>query len=262
MAKKKKREKRILNCIHSRHTENDWLFEHAAAARKKPAASIPPTKDLRASWWRIGNQADTGSCVGWAAADGVLRWHLVKAGKLNSNRFLSVRFQWMAAKETDMFVSHATTFLEGSGTSIKTALDIARKYGAVEEALLPFNGNLSPLDERVFYSKAADFKIGSYYGLTVGNKLANFRTWLATRGPILARLDCDRSWDRISKNGKLDRYDRPDPNGGHAVAIVGYTKDYFIVRNSWGTTWGDRGFAYASNAYTQAAFDEAYGVIL
>ena len=29
--------------------------------------------------------------------------------------------------------------------------------------------------------------------------------------------------------------------GGHAVTIVGYTKDAFIIRNSWGTAWGDNG---------------------
>src|SRR5690606_5413642 len=30
---------------------------------------------------------------------------------------------------------------------------------------------------------------------------------------------------------------------GHAVAIVGYTKDGFIIQNSWGTGWGNGGFA-------------------
>ena len=36
--------------------------------------------------------------------------------------------------------------------------------------------------------------------------------------------------------------------GGHAVAIVGNINiegtDYFIVRNSWGTEWGDNGYFY------------------
>ena len=44
------------------------------------------------------------------------------------------------------------------------------------------------------------------------------------------------------------------------MTLVGYTPEAFIVRNSWGTGWGDRGFAYASLAYAQAAFTEAYGV--
>jgi hypothetical protein len=30
---------------------------------------------------------------------------------------------------------------------------------------------------------------------------------------------------------------------GHAVAIVGYTNEGFIVQNSWGEEWGERGFA-------------------
>ena len=48
--------------------------------------------------------------------------------------------------------------------------------------------------------------------------------------------------------------------GGHAIALVGYTPDRFIVRNSWGTGWGDKGFAYASLAYAKDAFTEAYGI--
>jgi C1A family cysteine protease len=45
------------------------------------------------------------------------------------------------------------------------------------------------------------------------------------------------------------------------VALVGYTPDHLVVRNSWGTTkWGDKGFGYASYRYAEDAFTEAYGV--
>ena len=44
------------------------------------------------------------------------------------------------------------------------------------------------------------------------------------------------------------------------MALVGYTSGRFIVRNSWGTDWGDGGFAYASLGYAAEAFTEAYGV--
>jgi hypothetical protein len=30
-------------------------------------------------------------------------------------------------------------------------------------------------------------------------------------------------------------------SGGHAMAVVGYTEDSFIIRNSWGAHWGDGG---------------------
>ncbi len=75
-------------------------------------------------------------------------------------------------------------------------------------------------------------------------------------------LDVDSTWDKaLQTKGNLDAYDPISKRGGHAVSLVGYTQDRFIVRNSWGATeWGDQGFGYASDAYASAAFTEAYGV--
>jgi hypothetical protein len=28
----------------------------------------------------------------------------------------------------------------------------------------------------------------------------------------------------------------------HAVLLIGYTPDYWIIKNQWGTTWGEDGF--------------------
>ena len=39
--------------------------------------------------------------------------------------------------------------------------------------------------------------------------------------------------------------------GGHAVMAVGYddSKQWIIVRNSWGPDWGDKGYFYLPYAY-------------
>ena len=39
--------------------------------------------------------------------------------------------------------------------------------------------------------------------------------------------------------------------GGHAVCIVGYddSRSIFIGRNSWGKSWGDRGYFYIPYDY-------------
>jgi C1A family cysteine protease len=253
--------RRILNVLPSQKTENDWSFDNASEAGVLAApAAIPPSKDLRQNWWKINDQGATGSCVGWATADSVLRWMFVQAGRLNKNDLLSPRFIWMAAKETDEFITQPTTFIEEDGTSLKAALDIARKYGAVMDSVLPFKtGQLYPNPAKTFYALAAKLKITSYFNL--GINLGNWRTWIATKGPILTRLDVDATWDSASQNnGVLDMYQPQTVRGGHAVALVGYTATSFIVRNSWGTGWGDKGFGYASWSYAQAAFTEAYGV--
>jgi hypothetical protein len=45
----------------------------------------------------------------------------------------------------------------------------------------------------------------------------------------------ERELPLITRKGRAD--------SGHAVAIVGYTRDGFIIQNSWGENWGNGGFA-------------------
>jgi C1A family cysteine protease len=260
---RKRQPKRILNVEPSPKTEEDWTFDTATEADMVMAApSVPASKDLRATWWRIADQGSTGSCVGWACADSVVRWHFVKAARLTETTPLSPRFLWMASKETDPFLTRPTTFIETEGTSLKAALDVARKFGVVRDSTLPFgSGRLYPGQASTFYAIAAQLKIVAYFNL--GTNQTNWRIWLATNGPILTRLNVDDTWYKATVNdGNMDEYFPDTARGGHAVALVGYSSGRFIVRNSWGTDWGDDGFAYASLAYAQDAFTEAYGVVV
>ncbi len=252
----------VLNCVPSAGQEDDWTFADAVSAGAVDSArSTPASKDLRASWWRIDNQGLTGACVGYSTAYGVLRWHYVKKGLMTRRDRPSARFIWMANKETDKIRSYPTTFLESTGTQTKLALRGARKYGCVSEKLLPMTGALSSMSQAKFYTIAARYRIASYHNL--GRDLDDWRHWLAFNGPILTRLGVDRTWDRATETrGELDKYKPATVRGGHAVCLVGYTRDYFIVRNSWGTQWGHKGFAYASNDYAADAFTEAYGAVL
>jgi len=201
--------------------------------------------------------------VGWATAEGVLRYHMVKAGKLDKATQLSPRFIWMGSKETDQFTNRPETFIEEAGTSLKAAVDMARNYGVVPMAMLPFHiGTKMYTDkEDKFYGVAAQRKIASYFNL--GKDLNQWKSWLAAHGPILAGLSVDQSWDQATANGgNIDTFMPNTVRGGHAICIVGYLPNgRFIVRNSWNTTWGDKGFAYVSPAYIAAGFfNESYGV--
>lgn len=257
--------RRVYNSVESHDQRKDWSLQKAKRlGLVDRQQKVPAARDLRQDWWNIGNQRSTGSCVGWALADSVLRYHFVKAGKLRKHEHISVRYIWMAAKEMDHKVDYPTTFLDDAGTSAKSALRVVKKIGVLKTSALPFKGGLVTLKERHFLKVAGRLKVKAYFNLcrTQRGKLARFKEWLAFHGPILTRLKVDPSWNNIGADGQLRKYDKARANGGHAVSIVGYTPKHFIIRNSWGTGWGHKGFAYASYDYATDAFNEAYGVVI
>lgn len=34
----------------------------------------------------------------------------------------------------------------------------------------------------------------------------------------------------------------------HTVLLIGYNSTHWFIKNSWGTNWGDRGYAYVSRS--------------
>jgi hypothetical protein len=234
--------------------------------------------DLRRAWWDIGDQGKTGSCVGWAIADSVLRWHFVEAGRLPEEKHLSVRFIWMAAKETDDDTREATAFIELADTKIEAGLNIVKRFGIVDEDTLPFSptemyeGNVAE-----FYNNASKFKIADYKSL-IGPKEEDVLDsnlvckWLAENkrhggGPVVVRMGTDKRFVEANKNNSVfETYDEWDAasRGDHCAAIVGYYREgdkmYFILRNSWGQDWGDGGYAFVSKEYLREAVQEAWHV--
>jgi hypothetical protein len=177
---RKRQPKRILNVNPSPKTEEDWTFETAREADMVMAApSIPASKDLRSAWWRVADQGSTGSCVGCDRRLGA-PLALRQERPDRTTDLLSPRFVWMASKETDPFITRPTTFIEAEGTSLKAALDIARKFGVVRDSVLPFRtGRLYSGQANTFYAVAAQLKILAYFNL--GTNQTNWRIWLARR---------------------------------------------------------------------------------
>src|SRR5215217_5619769 len=138
---------RLLNVVES----PDDVWDAIEGGRLRDVG--PPDEiDLRSGrpWYKIGDQELTGSCIGWALADSVMRWQLVEAGRLPEHQRLSVRFVWMASKEwqaqrkgrttaslTELLTGwQPSTFLEEATTAAKDALEVARHLGVVTDAML------------------------------------------------------------------------------------------------------------------------------
>ena len=100
-------------------------------------------------------------------------------------------------------------------------------------------------------SKYADFKVTGYKKLG-----SSWSTWSAVdedevkeflyeTGPLAIALNADPLQTYVS--GILDKTSSQCPSSGinHAVTLVGYgtdSLDYWIVKNSWGKSWGESGY--------------------
>ncbi len=256
---------RICNVVPSRNIDKDWRFEHAleSGAVAAPAA-LPASVDLRATWWNIGDQQQTGSCVGWGSTDGVARYHFVKAGRLAQNASCRRAAPgWRRRKPTSTPPSRRRSsrsrhlFESGRGYFAQV------RFCARAASALPHrNIHVHRGREHVFRHHGDTARLSLFQPPEELGELARLaRRPRSHPGRSQCRRDLGQ---RHCDHGLLDNFQPDTVRGGHAPCVVGYRADgRFIVRNSWGTGWGDHGFAYASEAYIQAAFfNESYGVTL
>jgi hypothetical protein len=263
---------RVLNVGPSPGREEDHTPAAALAAGHLRPVDPPERLDLREPWYTVGDQGLTGSCVGWALADSVLWRQLVRAGRLAEHERLSPRFMWMAAKEMRAKLTevrgepawHPTTFLEQGMTDVKSALDVARTFGAALEEDLHWKGGLYPGDIERFYRSAAERKITHYYRLDPEQDpaewFAHWRRWLHQHGPVLIVVGVDQKFYDGARS--LDAFDAGSATFKHAAALTGYGPGGFLVRCSWGDDWGADGYAVATEAYLAEATVESYGVVV
>lgn len=253
--KPNKVEPRILNAFPSKEPGKNWGIaeaERAGLIKTSRSLSLPEVVDLRQGrrWWKIKNQGQTGSCVGHSVAYGLLWYH-------NPEVMPSARFTWMGSKETDAYVKHPTSFCEMSGTYIEGALKFSQKYGSIPDKMLRMRDQTTTISEEVVYAKAAANRIQTYHRLTSPNE---WRRWIATKGPLVFQIQPDPQF-YSAKSKLLDGYVRQGlRSGAHALVMCGYGKGMFILRNSWGTRWGHKGYCYVSESYAKQAFTEVFGI--
>lgn len=262
---------RVLNVAPSPDRHRDFPVARARQEGLLDGTPVPATVDLRRDWWAIGDQEETGACVGWALADSVMRRQLVEAGRLAEDEPLSPRYVWMAAKEMRAKLGAVSgdpswrpgTSLERAYTNLKAGLEVARRFGVALESEVPWRGGLYPGDVDAFFASAARRRLRSYWSLDepdVGGTVDNWREWLNERGPILVKIAVDDALLE-GRRGVLERFDPGTVRDRHAAALVGYGPGHFILRSSWGTDWAEDGYARLADGYAADAVEESYGLI-
>jgi len=133
-----------------------------------------------------------------------------------------------------------------SGAQIRTGIKTVAKRGVCPERLWPYNEKrFRHKPGKKCYTEAAKHQALVYH--RVRRKLPQLKACLASGYPFIFGFTVYESFHskKVAKTGRASMPVRRDRvRAGHAVLAVGYdnAQRRFIVRNSWGSKWGMRGY--------------------
>ena len=217
-----------------------------AADPKIQKAALPRKVDLRAGMTRIEDQGETSSCVANAVA-GAFEYWVKRATKQDydvSRLFIYFNARWRNGDQS-----------KDEGSVIQLAMEGLKEFGACSEDHWPFSKPLLLKKPNGDAYKAAD-KVKIKEMNRVPLELTAWKQALASGYPIVFGCLLFDSFDDCNKRGGVVPMPNPEDlsrssHSGHSMCVVGYSdkEQVFIVRNSWGAEWGDKGYCYVPYNY-------------
>ena len=224
-----------LNCDVSPDDERDWVYDGPSVAttksssrfsflRKKKESTqirIPTVVDYRPYLRPVRNQGNQGSCVAQVGAC-MKEWQ--ESNDCELDTYMSPQYIYNLRQNTST-----------SGMYPRNAMALLRTKGCCLESVFPYGSTQVPAENIQEHAKT--FKIASYARCMT---LDSVKIALAIHGPCLLCVPVYHHGKNMWKPKK--RGDRVI--GYHAMTLVGYNSSGFLVRNSWGTKWGDKGYTH------------------
>jgi C1A family cysteine protease len=199
---------------------------------------LPARVDLRPGCPAVFDQGQLGSCTANAIA-GALEFDQIK--QKEKSPFVPAR----------LFIYYNERVIEGtvredSGAQLRDGIKSVAKQGAPHEKLWPYKiAKFSVKPSAAAFADAALHPAVLYQ--RVMRDAPQMQGCLAAGFPFVIGFTVYESFEsaEVAKSGRVDM---PGPKervvGGHAVLIVGYDTpaQRFIARNSWGASWGTKGY--------------------
>jgi len=208
-----------------------------AEARQESRLSMRRTYALPDSVdWRnkgavtpVKDQGQCGSCWSFSTTGVLEGFYFVNNGKL-----LSFSEQQIVDCDTDQN--------EGcNGGWPYLAVEYAAKNGLELESDYPYTAR----DGTCKFKKAKAVQVAGGYSFVTANSTDQLKAALVN-GPVSVLIEADQDTFQMYSSGVLRKGCGAELD--HAVLAVGYQKvglyEAFIVKNSWGTSWGQDGYIF------------------
>ena len=195
----------------------------------------------------VEDQGTLGSCEGNAITNA----YELQVKRLYPEKFveLSRLFVYYNSRLLDNSV------MEDAGAYLRDGMKAIQKFGICSEKLWPYDikkFTVKPTEE--CYKDAESRTITSYQSLDTLDEVLHA---INDNKPVVIGVTVYDSFNLVSKENPVIRNpieNEKDSGGGHAMTIVGYDipKKQFLIKNSFGTDWGDNGYGWLPFDYAEA----------